>query len=198
MEGIGRHVSYANVAATLALVFAMSGGAIAASGGFSSGGQLQACVNEEGVLKLLKGGKKCKKGQKAVSWNQTGPAGTPGAKGVVGAPGATGATGADGATGAEGPKGGNGESANVKWASIGEEAQIKAGKGVVGAALANTPIKHYAIAFDQDMTNCAVVADPMTSAEATGAVILAGTEVFVYLKTNEGTFEAPFSIIAYC
>jgi hypothetical protein len=31
MERIRRHLSYANVAATLALVFAMSGGAIAAT-----------------------------------------------------------------------------------------------------------------------------------------------------------------------
>jgi hypothetical protein len=53
----------------------MSGGAIAATGGFSSGGKLQACVNEEGGLKLLKAGKKCKKGQKTVAWDQTGPAG---------------------------------------------------------------------------------------------------------------------------
>ena len=44
MERITRHLSYANVAATLALVFAMSGGAIAATGGFSGGGKLQACA----------------------------------------------------------------------------------------------------------------------------------------------------------
>ena len=92
-----RHVSYANVAATLALVFAMSGGAIAATGGFSNGGKLQACVNEEGGLKLLKSGKRCKRGQKTVAWNMTGPAGTKGAAGAAGAPGASGANGAAGA-----------------------------------------------------------------------------------------------------
>lgn len=190
MERIGRHLSYANVAATLALVFAMSGGAIAATGGFSTGGELQACVNEEGSLKLLKSGKKCKRGQKTVAWSMRGPAGTAGANGAPGTPGAP------GANGAEGPKGGNG--AEEKWASIGEQAQIKAGKGVVAAALVNTPVTHYAVAFDRDMTNCAVVADPMTSAEATGAVVLAGTEVFVYLKTGGGALETPFSIVAFC
>lgn len=77
MEAIGRHLSYANVAATLALVFAMSGGAIAASGGFSSAGKLQACVNSEGGLRLLKSGKHCGRGQKTVAWNQAGPAGHP-------------------------------------------------------------------------------------------------------------------------
>src|SRR4051812_29475872 len=96
MERVRRHFSYANVAATLALVLAMSGGAIAATGGFSSGGKLAACVNEEGVIRLLKGGKHCKRGQKSVTWNQTGPAGVRGAPGAPGAPGATGANGANG------------------------------------------------------------------------------------------------------
>jgi hypothetical protein len=94
MKGIRRHLSYANVVATLALIFAMSGGAIAASGGFSSGGKLQACVNGEGTIRLLQAGKKCKGGQKAVSWNQQGPAG---AQGATGSPGATGPQGTPGA-----------------------------------------------------------------------------------------------------
>lgn len=97
-----RHVSYANVAATLALVFAMSGGAIAATGGFSSSGKLQGCVNEEGGLKLLKAGKHCRRGQKSVAWSITGPKGDPGASG---APGAKGAAGATGGQGAQGPAG---------------------------------------------------------------------------------------------
>jgi hypothetical protein len=36
--------------ATIAVLFAMSGGAIAATGGFSSGGTLRACANEEGAI----------------------------------------------------------------------------------------------------------------------------------------------------
>src|SRR6059058_4556841 len=99
MKRIKRHLSYANVAATLALVFAMTGGAIAATGGFTSGGALRACVNEEGGLRLLKAGKRCKRGQKTVVWNQTGPAG---AKGASGAPGAAGAQGAQGGQGPQG------------------------------------------------------------------------------------------------
>lgn len=68
MERIRRHLSYANVAATLALVFAIGGTGYAATGGFTSGGKLQACAAGDGTLKLLKPGKKCKKGQKAVAW----------------------------------------------------------------------------------------------------------------------------------
>ncbi len=102
MERIRRHVSYANVAATLALVLAMSGGAVAATGGFASGGTLRACANEEGRLKLLKSGEHCRRGTKSVSWNQTGPAGAPGVKGAIGASGPAGATGAQGGQGRQG------------------------------------------------------------------------------------------------
>jgi hypothetical protein len=56
-------------------------------------------------LKLLKAGKHCKRGQKTVSWSQTGPAGAPGAKGGTGATGATGAIGTAGAMGSRGAEG---------------------------------------------------------------------------------------------
>jgi hypothetical protein len=84
MQRIGQHLSYANVAATLALVFAMSGGAIAATGGFTTASSsIKTCVGGNGVLKVLKG-KKCKSGQKAVAWNQQGPSGAKGATGATG------------------------------------------------------------------------------------------------------------------
>jgi hypothetical protein len=91
MERIRTHLSYANVAATLALVFAMSGGAIAATGGFTAASNsIKACVGSNGVLKLQTG-KKCKHGQKAVTWNQKGPAGAKGATGPSGIAGLNGA-----------------------------------------------------------------------------------------------------------
>jgi hypothetical protein len=52
---------------------------------------LQACVSGNGNLTLVKAGKKCKKGQTGVSWNQTGASGPKGTTGTAGAPGATGA-----------------------------------------------------------------------------------------------------------
>jgi len=88
--------------ATVAVVFAMTGGAIAATGGFTSGGTLKACVNEEGRMKLLKSGERCKRGQKSVSWNQTGPTGGKGATGAAGAQGAQGGQGGQGIQGAQG------------------------------------------------------------------------------------------------
>ncbi len=103
MKRMRTHLSYANVAATLAVLFAMSGGAIAATGGFSSGGKLRGCVNEEGALKLLKSGKHCRRGLKTVAWSITGPAGPKGASGAAGAKGDTGATGAQGPAGPPNP-----------------------------------------------------------------------------------------------
>ncbi len=93
MKRIQRHLSYANVVATFALLFAMTGGVYAATGGFISGGKLRACVHRNGSLTLLKAGQKCKKGLKLVGWSQTGPAGAKGATGSAGATGAQGLTG---------------------------------------------------------------------------------------------------------
>ncbi len=78
------HLTYANVVATLALVFAMSGGALAAKHYLlTSTKQIK-----PSVIKQLRGG--------------TGPRGATGAKGTSGAIGATGATGPQGATGPSG------------------------------------------------------------------------------------------------
>jgi hypothetical protein len=197
MEPIRRHLSYANVMATVAVVFAMSGGAIAATGGFTSGGSLRACANEEGAIRLLKPGKKCKKGQTAVAWDQTGPAGAKGSTGAAGAAGAPGVAGAPGAKGAEGPKGASGEPANVKWGSIGIDAKVQAGNGVVAAAFSNN---HYVVAFNSDVTNCAVVATPTggSSGEQTIVVGKAGTEVKVFMKEGSSILETEFSIVAFC
>jgi hypothetical protein len=80
-----RHISYANVTATLALVFAMSGGALAAHHYLiSSTKQIS-----PKVLKALKG--------------NTGPKGETGSKGETGARGETGGKGETGPKGEPGP-----------------------------------------------------------------------------------------------
>jgi hypothetical protein len=82
-----RHATYANVAATLALVFSMGGGAYAASRYvITSAKQIS-----PKVLKKLDGA--------------PGHNGAPGAAGAPGAPGPVGATGSSGASGKEGPRG---------------------------------------------------------------------------------------------
>jgi hypothetical protein len=76
-----RHLTYANVAATLALVFAMSGGAFAAKHYLVNSTRQ---INPK-VLRKLKGAK--------GKTGATGPQGKQGAQGVPGATGAQGATG---------------------------------------------------------------------------------------------------------
>jgi len=137
MKRITRHLSYANIMATVAVVFAMAGGAIAATGGFTSGGKLQACVNEEGRVKLLKSGERCKRGTKSVSWSQSGPAGAKGAPGVPGASGAAGVAGAQGAVGAKGADGLSG-TANIvvrskpEVGAFNDEVQCEPGEKATG------------------------------------------------------------------
>ena len=84
MKTISRHLSYANVVATLALVFAMSGGALAA---------LHYLIHSTKqispkVLRKLKGNRGAR-----------GPRGLSGAAGAAGSPGAAGTKGSDGAPG---------------------------------------------------------------------------------------------------
>lgn len=84
-----RHLSYANVAATLALVFAMSGGALAAKHYLINSTNQ---INPK-VLKKLRGAK-----------------GNPGSNGTQGTAGAPGATGKEGPQGKEGKEGARGPS----------------------------------------------------------------------------------------
>jgi hypothetical protein len=91
-----RHLNYANVTATLALVLAMSGGAFAAKHYLiNSTKQIS-----PKVLKALKG-----KAGKAGAAGKEGPSGKDGAPGATGKEGLRGAEGAPGSTGNEGPPG---------------------------------------------------------------------------------------------
>src|SRR6266516_6405599 len=84
------HLTYANVAATLALVFAMSGGALAAKHYLINATKQ---ISPK-VLKALKG-----KTGKAGATGKEGPAGKDGAPGAPGGPGKEGPRGPEGAPG---------------------------------------------------------------------------------------------------
>jgi hypothetical protein len=107
---IRRHLSYSNLAATLALIFAMSGGAFAMSGGGSPPAKLTASVaratgRRASKLALATTAKKKTKAKAPAR----GPAGPRGATGATG-PGATGPAGPAGAVGPQGTTGTNGTS----------------------------------------------------------------------------------------
>jgi hypothetical protein len=96
---VRKHASPVNVIAVIALVLAMTGGALAATKVIiTSTKQIK-----PSVLAQLKG----KNGAPGAQGPQgpAGPAGTPGAKGENGANGTNGSNGADGKAGAAGPKG---------------------------------------------------------------------------------------------
>ncbi len=97
-SAIRTHLSYANVAATMALVFALTGGAFAATshpGGGSAGSKASASVTP--VASTAK--------KKAAPKSTRGPAGPKGATGPTGPAGPAGATGPAGGTGPQGPQG---------------------------------------------------------------------------------------------
>ena len=144
-----------NAVGFLALFIALGGVGYAATGGFSSGGTLRACVGSNGVLKLAS--KKCAKGQKAVSWNQTGPAGVPGVKGVAGAPGSNGAAGATGAAGQNGAD----AQGTTEWARVDESGNLIAGRGVTATSVSGTAM---IVTFDRDVSKCALLATQNTGA----------------------------------
>jgi hypothetical protein len=88
------------VLGVLALAIAATGGAMAASGGSAT---ITACVKKHGGS--LYQAKKCKKGDKKLSWNQKGPAGPTGPAGSAGAAGTNGTNGTNGANGTNGTDG---------------------------------------------------------------------------------------------
>jgi Collagen triple helix repeat (20 copies) len=107
LEKLKKHLSYANVAATMALVFALTGGAVAASshggGGSGSGSPSKASVASAHYTAAA-----AKKKSKAPARGPAGPKGATGATGATGAAGATGPAGAPGAKGENGAAGING------------------------------------------------------------------------------------------
>jgi hypothetical protein len=99
LRGLRRRLTYTNVLVTATFLLAMTGLSVAAI--HASGGQINGCVSKKtGALRVVSAGAKCRKSEKPISWNQTGP---PGTSGLPGQKGATGATGPPGpATGAAG------------------------------------------------------------------------------------------------
>jgi hypothetical protein len=99
---IRRHLSYANVASTLALVFAMGGGAYAALSPVHNG-VIHTCYRgSNGALRVVRAGARCGRRERALAFDQRGPVGRRGATGLPGPMGKTGATGKTGPAGRAG------------------------------------------------------------------------------------------------
>jgi hypothetical protein len=85
-------LTYANVAATLALCAAVGSGGYAIGATSVSPRTVTACASKSGALSLARGAR-CKQGQQKVSWDIQGPPGSQGAQGTQGAQGAPGTPG---------------------------------------------------------------------------------------------------------
>ena len=127
-QALRRHLSYSNVAATMALVFALTGGALAASshgGESSSPAKVSASAGRAAGFTAVTAKKKSK--PKSLR-GPAGPAGKNGTNGTNGAPGATGPAGPTGPAGAgtqgekgvEGKQGSEGKSGFTKTLPSGE------------------------------------------------------------------------------
>jgi hypothetical protein len=93
---LASRLSYANVTATLALFLALSGGAYAVSSGTASRtarvtdrlGRFHGCFKGHGqgsgALRIVSPRSRCRRGEGAILWSQTGPAGPAGATGPAG------------------------------------------------------------------------------------------------------------------
>jgi hypothetical protein len=77
-------LNHTTVVAYLALFVALGGGALAATSFIGSNGQIHGCVSKNGQLRVLKPGKKCKKSETKIAWNQKGPKGDNGGTGATG------------------------------------------------------------------------------------------------------------------
>ncbi len=112
MNRLKKHINPATILALAALVFAITGGAYAASGGSGNGGGNSAGNASHATAYVAKAKKKAKTpagkpGPRGPEGKQ-GPAGTPGAKGETGPTGPAGSAGAKGENGAAGSNGTNG------------------------------------------------------------------------------------------
>jgi Collagen triple helix repeat (20 copies) len=128
MRIIRRHISYANVASTLALVFAMGGGAYAALGPIHTGVIFTCYRKATGAIRVVGRTARCTRRERALDFNGRGLAGARGPQGPSGKTGATGKTGSSGKTGATGKSGATGKT-GVSGASV-TATVLTAGNGI--------------------------------------------------------------------
>jgi hypothetical protein len=185
-----RRLTYANVAATVALVLAMSGFAVAAIPG--PDGVIHGCYQKtKGTLRVAT---KCSKSEKAIAWNQKGPQGLQGIQGIQGI---------------QGTQGVPGTPATKLWAVVDENSAIVRSSG--GVTINRTNAGLYRLTFPQNVTQCAAVVSlgatsvgnnlqpGEAAASASGGNI--GTNVVSVATFNDaGTsfLDKPFDVAVFC
>lgn len=148
-------LSYANVAATLALVLTAGGAAFAATGGIpGKDGTIHGCyLKKSGSLRVV-ARPKCRKGERALKWNVRGPAGPQGERGLQGEQGVQGNQGVQGVQGQQGVPG---TPATKLWAVVDADGTLAFGSGV--SHIEHTAPGAYLVYFGRDVSGCSAVAN---------------------------------------
>lgn len=135
--------------------------------------------------------------------------GGPGARGPAGPRGPAGKQGPAGTAGATGPKGDpglrglDGTPATRLWARVSNAGTILDGSGVLGSVRNGPGPGVYVVEFNQDVSNCAVLATPWASAYRIRVVnnsVPDPTYVTVVVRRNsDGALDdAYFNVAAFC
>lgn len=204
-SAIRKHLNPATVVAFMALVFAMTGGAFAATGGGGAGAKASSSVTPSAAAAKAKAKPKAKAGPRGPAGpagkngatgatgaaGAQGPAGAAGAKGEAGAAGATGAIGAQGPQGEQGAPGAEGAEgpAGPLLESLPSGKTLKGVYATSGYGEAGFPNAGYGLAS----TGVSFVFPVVLNGGS------AGGSAFHYIKKGEappagctgGTFEAP-------
>lgn len=165
-----RYLSYANVTATLALVFAMSGGALAATH-YLIKSKKQISPK---VLKQLKGNK-----------------GATGKTGATGAPGPAGQAGAPGAAGKEGPQGPGASQISINLPASTSASFSKLGSvgGIALEAKCEENAGTHSVVLDVDYTSAAPMTLIQTESQALNSSPTTLTDVSSFTVTAASTPE---------
>lgn len=93
-----------------------------------------ACVAPSGIMRLINSGSSCKRGERLITWNQSGTPGSSGATGPAGAAGEAGASADGGATGSTGPAGATGLTGPTGIAGVAGATGATGAAGTAGIA----------------------------------------------------------------
>lgn len=160
---------------------------------------LYACVKRNGDAHIYTRKPRCRRGQRRISWGNSGPAGTSGEPGSKGDPGSRGEAGAGGETGPP---------TTTLWAVVSNKGVlVRGGTGTLSAIALLQP-GAYEVVFDRDVSDCAYIATiGSTEAGPTSAGMIAvatrlGNPDAVFVETfgekGKPTASQSFHLAVFC